>query len=306
MDEDEESIGPPRGRIPNENNGLVPHDPGPGESSRSQHRSGTDRPQRPPPVAKLPITPPDSLLKLLQSQEYSDVTVVVGTGAERRVYQLHKNILTSRSEYFNGAFKHIADRNQSILLRDMLPPIFDIVLEWIYGGYLILEHHQPLILALYRAATFLRLHTLKISIAKQVSKMLKRKRKYGTPIQFDGFDIVRGLFEFSQFPAYFISLRKCTDELALSTNIPIDLISAEMLNTGTSTDANTKFWMSLAISYQKALHATVCSECRIIVSTRTGTGLDRMCCHCSSDEEVEAPKPDHKGKGRADGKQRPV
>ncbi|KAK6495145.1 hypothetical protein TWF481_003173 [Arthrobotrys musiformis] len=253
--------------------------------------------QRPPTIPEQPFPSNDSLLKLLRTKEFSDVGVVVGTGKQKRIYKLHRNILCTKSEYFCGAIQTLdADpklKSASVVIRDLLPPIFDLVLEWIYGEILILEHHQPLILALYRAASFLKIHSLKIHIARSTSKMLKHKRKHGTPLHFDGFEVIRGLFEYAGKPEYFTSLRKCTDELALQFNLPFHMIDAELEKgeDAKATQANTKFWMALAMSYQKALHATVCSECRCLVSTRRRSGLDRMCCHCDTEDEDESGSP---------------
>ncbi|RVD89371.1 uncharacterized protein DFL_000383 [Arthrobotrys flagrans] len=307
----------------------IPEDPSRNDPKPNKNRKlKSSHPPRPPPIPQQLPPSADSLLTLLRSKQFSDVTVAVGTGKEKRIYELHKNILCTKSDYFAGSVYHLDSdpRLESALisLRDLSPPIFDLVLEWIYGDVLVLELNQPLISALYRAATFLSIHGLKIHIARSVSKMLKYKRKKGTPIHFDGFEIVRGLFEYAESPEYFTSLRKCTDELALQFNLPMHMINAEMSkNDDGATKANTKFWMALAMSYQKALHATVCSECRSIVSTRTGTGLDRMCCHCDTDDkDMEVPRPpppppaemprqgsdykskesDYNGKGRADGK----
>ncbi|KAK6524104.1 hypothetical protein TWF694_005767 [Orbilia ellipsospora] len=248
------------------------------------------QPSPPKPAAPTPkktAIPSDSLLKLLRSHEYSDITIVVGTGPTLRIYNLHRNIVCTKSKYFELAIQyHIqsGSRHPQIQLPDILPPIFDILLEWIYGDMLVLEVHQPLILSLYRAANFLQLQGMQITIAKQVSKMLKRKRKLGRAVDFDGFEIVRGMFEYTpSSTTSFTSLRKCTDELALGENIPKSIIEEELARLGTGKEGDTRFWMALAVSYQKALECTICKECRNIVSTRMI--LDRMCCHCDSEGE---------------------
>ncbi|KAF3908763.1 hypothetical protein ABW21_db0202580 [Orbilia brochopaga] len=250
---------------------------------KSQSGQKSPRSPRRPPILKHPAIDPDSLLRLLKSHQYSDVTASVGRGPEMRIYQLHRNIICTRSRYFESACQYHVQSGSTVAqvqLPDMLPPVFDIVLEFIYGNILVLEAHQHLILALYRAAEFLQINSFKIQIARQLSKLLKHNRKNGTPIDFDGFEVVRGMFEHTSVAGHFTNLRKCTDELALRGNIPSNLIQAELMS-GRSSDSTTKFWMALAISYQKALHATVCSECRGIVSTRMA--LDRMCCHCEDD-----------------------
>ncbi|KAK6334420.1 hypothetical protein TWF730_003634 [Orbilia blumenaviensis] len=292
------------------------------------------RPPPPPPAPHRPGPDTEKLINLLRTGNFADVTVIVGEGDERRTYQLHRNIICTKSEYFRGACGNLgtetARSSYAVLIRDLLPPIFDIVIAWVYGEDIVLEHHQPLILALYRAADFLKINTLKIKIAKQVSRMLKHKRKHGASIHFEPFEVVRGLFQYANPEADFISLRQCTDEIALDSNIPARMISADMPVSEKPTDWTAKFWMSLAVSYQKALHAIVCSECRASISTRTQTGLDRKCCHCDSDGEVSpgttrpprshrtrrrppvpppAPsppreRPDHQTKGRTDRRSR--
>ncbi|EWC46656.1 hypothetical protein DRE_04143 [Drechslerella stenobrocha 248] len=234
---------------------------------------------RRPPILKGPPIAEDSLLKLLKSQQFSDMTALVGTGQEARVYNLHRNIMCTKSRYFQSTCQYQIQSGSAVpqvQLPEIFPPIFDIVLEWVYGGILVLEAHQPLILSLYRAADFLQIHSLKLQIARRVGKLLKHRRKNGIAINFDGFEVVRGMFEHTSTAGYFSSLRKCTDELALSGNIPLDVVPAQ-LHKGGGSNGTMEFWMALALSYQKALHATVCSECRAMVSTRTS--LDRMCCH---------------------------
>ncbi|KAF3213504.1 hypothetical protein TWF106_007419 [Orbilia oligospora] len=259
-----------------------------------EYKGETSNPPRPPHIPQQPVVSGDSLLNLLISGEFSDMTVVIGSGREKRIYRLHKNILCTKSEYFQGAVQNLNDPSRGelwIRIRDLLPPIFDLVLEWIYGDVLAIERHQPLILALYRAATFLKIRGLKLHIARSVSKMLKGKRKYGTGIDFDDFEVVRGLFRYAESSEYFSSLRKCTDELALQNNVPKDMLAAEHAKKGDkeATDANTKFWMALSLSYQLALDATVCSGCRGRVSTKARNGLDRKCCHCDSEDEGSGP-----------------
>ncbi|KAF3104969.1 hypothetical protein TWF102_002730 [Orbilia oligospora] len=259
-----------------------------------EYKGETSNPPRPRPIPQQPVVSGDSLLNLLISGEFSDMTVVIGSGREKRIYRLHKNILCTKSEYFQGAVQNLNDPSRGelwIRIRDLLPPIFDLVLEWIYGDVLAIERHQPLILALYRAATFLKIRGLKLHIARSVSKMLKGKRKYGTGIDFDDFEVVRGLFRYAESSEYFSSLRKCTDELALQNNVPKDMLAAEHAKKRDeeATDANTKFWMALSLSYQLALDATVCSGCRGRVSTKTRNGLDRKCCHCDSEDEGSGP-----------------
>ncbi|KAF3314362.1 hypothetical protein TWF173_004704 [Orbilia oligospora] len=259
-----------------------------------EYKGETSNPPRPPPIPQQPVVSGDSFLNLLISGKFSDMTVVIGSGREKRIYRLHKNILCTKSEYFQGAVQNLNDPSRGelwIRIRDLLPPIFDLVLEWIYGDVLAIERHQPLILALYRAATFLKIRGLKLHIARSVSKMLKGKRKYGTGIDFDDFEVVRGLFRYAESSEYFSSLRKCTDELALQNNVPKDMLAAEHAKKRDeeATDANTKFWMALSLSYQLALDATVCSGCRGRVSTKTRNGLDRKCCHCDSEDEGSGP-----------------
>ncbi|KAF3908860.1 hypothetical protein AA313_de0201393 [Arthrobotrys entomopaga] len=282
MDDPKTPLLSPRGGRASDGRDSISHTPA---SKRSPRLPPPPKPALPTP--KKTAIPSDSLLKLLKSHDYSDITVVVGTGSTLRIYNLHRNILCTKSKYFELAIQyHVqsGSKHPQVQLPDIIPPIFDILLEWIYGDILILEVHQPLILTLYRAANFLQLQGMQITIARQVSKMLKKKRKFARPVQFDGFEIVRGMFEYSPSSMVsFTSLRKCTDELALGGNIPRGMVEGELSKVSSGNEGDTRFWMALAVSYQKALESTVCTECRNIVSTRMR--LDRMCCHCDSDEE---------------------
>ncbi|KAF3941980.1 hypothetical protein ABW19_dt0209402 [Dactylella cylindrospora] len=232
----------------------------------------------------------DSLLWLLRNHEYSDLVAIVGP--EKRRYQLHQSIMCTKSLFFAVSCNYLMKMNPKtpeVDVPEILPPVFDIVLDWIYGNVLALERHQSLILAIYRAANYLNIHSFKLQIARQVGRLLKHNRRNGTPISFDGFQVVRGMFEFASSSEYFSSLRKCADELALSRNIPYELVHLEKVREGEGSNGNTMFWVALAQSYQKALNATVCSECRQDVSTKRGARQNRMCCHCDSEVSVGSP-----------------
>ncbi|KAF3174007.1 hypothetical protein EYR41_004308 [Orbilia oligospora] len=264
---------------------------------KKDHKPNPVNPPRPPLISGQPIPSGDSLLRLLRSREFSDVSAVVGTGTEKRSYGLHRKILCTKSDYFAGAIHNMDTSpeippDSSISIRNILPPIFDL-LKWIYGDVLVIERHQPLILALYRAATYLKIETLIVHIAKSVAKMLKHKRNNGASIDFDPFEIVGGLFEYAESPDHFTNLTKCTDELALQFNLPMDMVAAEMPKPeDEASEANEQFWMAIAMSYQKALPAAVCSECMSTVAEKPKTGADRICCHCDTDvKDIGVSKP---------------
>ncbi|KAF3147280.1 hypothetical protein TWF594_009158 [Orbilia oligospora] len=163
----------------------------------------------------------------------------------------------------------------------------------IYGDVLVIKRHQPLILALYRAATYLKIETLIVHIAKSVAKMLKHKHNNGASIDFDPFEIVGGLFGYAESLDHFTNLTKCTDELALQFNLPMDMVAAETSKPeDEASEANEQFWMAIAMSYRKALSAAVCSECMSTVAEKPKTGADRICCHCDTDvKDIEVSKP---------------
>ncbi|KAF3184870.1 hypothetical protein TWF225_005781 [Orbilia oligospora] len=149
---------------------------------KKDHKPDPVNPPRPPLISGQPIPSGDSLLRQvlsasyffssspvilltssqpLRSREFSHVSAVVGTGTEKRSYGLHRKILCTKSDYFAGAIHNMDTSpeippDSSISIRNILPPIFDLLLKWIYGDVLVIERHQPLILALYRAAAYLK------------------------------------------------------------------------------------------------------------------------------------------------------
>ncbi|KAF3184869.1 hypothetical protein TWF225_005780 [Orbilia oligospora] len=107
--------------------------------------------------------------------------------------------------------------------------------------------------------------------------MLIHKRENGASIDFDPFEIVGGLFEYAESPDHFTNLTKCTDELTLQFDLPMDMVAAEMSKPeDEASEANEQL---------PALSTAVCSECMSTVLEKPKTGADRICCHCDTDGE---------------------
>ena len=73
------------------------------------------------------------------SAEYGPiVTVVVGTGVDRRGFNVYKGLLAHYSTYFKNALKDcwLEDSNNKINLLDDNPEVFAAFFNWLYGGKL--------------------------------------------------------------------------------------------------------------------------------------------------------------------------
>lgn len=71
------------------------------------------------------------LLGLLNSENYSDVTILIGT----EKFKVHKSMLTMNSEYFDTMFKSgFKEANDCELeIKEVNPDVFKIILEYIYA-----------------------------------------------------------------------------------------------------------------------------------------------------------------------------
>ncbi|KAG9295685.1 hypothetical protein G9A89_003003 [Geosiphon pyriformis] len=103
--------------------------------------------------------------RLLNSQDFSDVRILVGKAPNARTFHAHSQILAARSLYFAGALSNdsIKRENNHIILANpnISPRIFEMILRYIYNGEISLEQHGILtILELLVAADELILKNL--------------------------------------------------------------------------------------------------------------------------------------------------
>ncbi|CAB4412185.1 unnamed protein product [Rhizophagus irregularis] len=82
-------------------------------------------------------------IELLKDDEYYDITIEVGEDPNVKIFRAHMNILCYRSPYLRRILKSNNKNNDNTLahikLSNTSPKIFQIVLEYIYGGILSLD-----------------------------------------------------------------------------------------------------------------------------------------------------------------------
>ena len=80
---------------------------------------------------RMPKTQPDDLGALLESEEFSDVSLIVGC----REFKAHKAILAARSPVFLAMFRHdMREKNENIVeIRDTTERVMQEVLRFIYA-----------------------------------------------------------------------------------------------------------------------------------------------------------------------------
>ncbi|GBB85330.1 hypothetical protein RclHR1_01190006 [Rhizophagus clarus] len=87
-------------------------------------------------------------IELLKDDEYYDVTVEVGEDPDVKIFRAHMNILCYRSPYLRRNLASNKKKNDNFLvhikLPNISPEIFQIVLEYIYGGILSLNGQDTL------------------------------------------------------------------------------------------------------------------------------------------------------------------
>ncbi|GBB88599.1 hypothetical protein RclHR1_15150004 [Rhizophagus clarus] len=84
-------------------------------------------------------------IELLKDDEYYDITIEVGEDSNVKIFRAHMNILCYRSPYLRRvlAYNKKKDNGSShIRLQNLSPEIFQIILEYIYGGILSLNGQE--------------------------------------------------------------------------------------------------------------------------------------------------------------------
>ncbi|GET51619.1 hypothetical protein GLOIN_2v1782772 [Rhizophagus irregularis DAOM 181602=DAOM 197198] len=85
-------------------------------------------------------------IELLKDDEYYDITIEVGEDPNVKIFRAHMNILCYRSPYLRRILSSNKKNNDNVLthikLPNISPEIFQIILEYIYGGILSLNEHD--------------------------------------------------------------------------------------------------------------------------------------------------------------------
>lgn len=113
-----------------------------------------------------------SLLKMLETGDHSDVTLIV---AEKE-FKVHRNILASRSDFFKGMFtNHFKESSESrIPINEEKAEVFPILLEYMYGDKVPKLHPKPLdyLADIYTAADKFGIATLSDICVRYMTKNL--------------------------------------------------------------------------------------------------------------------------------------
>ncbi|GES93607.1 hypothetical protein GLOIN_2v1882540 [Rhizophagus clarus] len=102
-------------------------------------------------------------IELLKDDEYYDTTIEVGEDPNVKIFHAHMNILYYRSPYLRRILASEKKNNGLIYIKlpNILPEIFQIILEYIYGGILSLDGHDaPDFLKILATADMLHLQEL--------------------------------------------------------------------------------------------------------------------------------------------------
>ncbi|GES93555.1 hypothetical protein GLOIN_2v1868421 [Rhizophagus clarus] len=85
-------------------------------------------------------------IELLKDDEYYDVTIEVGEDPNVKIFRAHMNILCYRSPYLRRKLVSNKKSDNSVLshikLPKISPEIFQIILEYLYGGILTLDENE--------------------------------------------------------------------------------------------------------------------------------------------------------------------
>ncbi|ETN42573.1 uncharacterized protein HMPREF1541_01730 [Cyphellophora europaea CBS 101466] len=79
---------------------------------------------------------PTEMTKFSEHSSSAIVKVIVGQGMNQRVHNLHKSLLTEKSEFFRGCLAgHFVEANTNqVLLPNDDPQAFECFVNWAYGG----------------------------------------------------------------------------------------------------------------------------------------------------------------------------
>ncbi|PKY55559.1 BTB-domain-containing protein [Rhizophagus irregularis] len=90
----------------------------------------------------MPVQFFTNYIELLKDDEYHDITIEVGEDPNVKIFRAHKNILCYRSPYLRQILSSNKENNNvltRIKLPNVLPEIFQTILEYIYDGILSLN-----------------------------------------------------------------------------------------------------------------------------------------------------------------------
>ncbi|GBC11614.2 BTB/POZ protein [Rhizophagus irregularis DAOM 181602=DAOM 197198] len=111
----------------------------------------------------MPVQFFTNYIELLKDDEYHDITIEVGEDPDVKLFRAHKNILCYRSSYLRQILSSNKENNNvstRIKLPNVLPEIFQTILEYIYGGILSLNEETLDFIKILDAADNLHLQEL--------------------------------------------------------------------------------------------------------------------------------------------------
>ncbi|EXX54238.1 uncharacterized protein OCT59_027421 [Rhizophagus irregularis] len=141
-----------------------------------------------------------NLLKILDDEEYYDITIEVGSKPNVNIFRAHKVILYYRSPYLRKILSTNKKKNNGTLthvkLPNILPKIFQIILRYIYGGTLSLSEYKTSdIFRILVAANELRIQELIILLQ---SFLIKNKSEW---LELNINNVYQEIFENEPFSA---------------------------------------------------------------------------------------------------------
>ncbi|KAK6518710.1 hypothetical protein TWF506_005848 [Arthrobotrys conoides] len=155
-------------------------------SASSPSSSSESRPKK---RARTSKAIDDGLMKLLENPQFADVKVLVGVNEKN--YDLHRNIISLSSSFFEAACREgrpfIESVEKLIKLPDIEPKEFDVVIQWIYqGGYKLPDYAKcDEFCNVFKAVDFLGVDGLKSEMLDQLTKLFsKNSFREDEPVRF--------------------------------------------------------------------------------------------------------------------------
>jgi hypothetical protein len=111
--------------------------------------------------------------KLWKERTFSDIEIEVGEGTAKKVWNLHKAIISTRSDFFKAMFTSSMKESAKtkITLQDVLPEVFEEAVEYMYTG----SCSTADLTSLLEAATFLQIEGLRNDLCLQFKSAVRRK-----------------------------------------------------------------------------------------------------------------------------------
>ncbi|KAK6527615.1 hypothetical protein TWF694_004599 [Orbilia ellipsospora] len=202
-----------------------------------------------------------------ESPDYDSKTtdVKVFCGEEKLCFDMHLARITTKSQYFERAFKMLYKEGQTreITLEDIETDTFHEIASWIYGRtYEVLEENYDRIsvVEVYAAANYLQMHDLKKDLLSQVAEFLKRQVDKEPGLNYDEpqpLILLQKLSEHAQISEW-IELRECIrPAIQYGYMEPEDLVRVGRELPGSS------FFLAMMVEcYNDLLNSLACNRCQ--------------------------------------------